>query len=429
MARRATTARLHTRTAREIQAAPQGELNDGGGLILRVSANGASWVLRFTSPTGRRREMGLGIADRRSVAQAGASLTAARDQAHNARERLRQGLDPIDHRERQREAAQQAEMARKATVARERWTLARAARDYHERVIEPTRTTKHGAQWIASLELHVPVAVWHKPIDEIEPPELLTALSGVRSIDDKAERIPETQRRLRQRLDAVFEDAIFLKRCNSNPAAAVKRKLREQQQRQQSEGFAALPYREAAAFMTRLRGAPGVAARCLEFTMLTAARTSEALLAEWREFDLDGAVWTVPAERMKGRQEHIVHLPPASVAALHAVQGLDARYVFPSTVLDKRPMSNMAMLATLDRLGMRDTTTVHGLRATFSTWAYETGAARGDVIEACLAHREADKIKAAYNRAQFVEERRALLAAWAEYLDTPAAKVIPLRAA
>ena len=181
--------------------------------------------------------------------------------------------------------------------------------------------------------------------------------------------------------------------------------------------------------MTRLRGAPGVAARCLEFTMLTAARTSEALLAEWREFDLDGAVWTVPAERMKGRQEHIVHLPPASVAALHAVQGLDARYVFPSTVLDKRPMSNMAMLATLDRLGMRDTTTVHGLRATFSTWAYETGAARGDVIEACLAHREADKIKAAYNRAQFVEERRALLAAWAEYLDTPAAKVIPLRAA
>ena len=429
MARKRIASKLHQLTVREVQTAPDGDHSDGAGLMLRVRGESSAWVLRFMSPTGRRREMGLGTAYRNSAPKAGESLTGARDQAHKARELLRQGIDPIDQRDGLREAAATAEKAKKVQADRQRWTLARSARDYHERVIEPSRTAKHAAQWIASLELHVPPAQWHKPIDEIEAPELLAALSSVRAVEDKAAKIPETLRRVRQRLDAVFEDAIFHKRCTSNPAAAVKRKLREQQHRQQSEGFAALPYREAPAFMVHLRAAPGVAARCLEFTTLCAARTSEALLAEWREFDLGAAIWLVPGERMKGGQEHTVYLSTQAVAVLRAVEGFDRRYVFPSAVHAKRPMSNMAMLAVLGRMGMRETTTVHGLRATFSTWAYETAAARGDVIEACLAHREADKIKAAYNRSDFAADRRALLAAWAQWLDKPAAMVVPLRVA
>jgi integrase len=113
------------------------------------------------------------------------------------------------------------------------------------------------------------------------------------------------------------------------------------------------------------------------------------------------------------------------VEVLKGQIGQDDVVVFPSPRLDGKPLSNMAMLTTLTRLGIRDQTTVHGLcRATFSTWAYDTAAARPDVIEACLAHREADKVKAAYSRAQFTAERRALLASWSGYLAQPSAQLL-----
>ncbi|GAB3768323.1 site-specific integrase [Ramlibacter monticola] len=427
MARAKTVARLHLLTVKQIQNAGEGDHSDGGGLLLRIRGASSAWVFRFTAPSGRRREMGLGVAHRSSAAQAGESITAARRQTHEARELLRQGSDPIDAREGRRAVAQAAEQAKKASQVRERWTLARCARDYHERVIEPTRTTKHGAQWIASLEHHVPPALWHKPIAHIEAPELLQAMLGVRSLEDKNQRIPETLQRVRQRLEAVFEDAQFHKRCTTNPALAIRRKMREAIPKKQSGQFAALPYREAPAFMARLREAEGVAARCLEFAVLTAARTSEALLAEWSEIDLDAALWVVPAAKMKAGEEHFVQMSSPAVGLLRQMQAmkLHPRWVFPSPMKLDRPMSNMAMLTVLGRMKMRDRTTVHGLcRATFSTWANDTGAARPDVIEACLAHEESNRVRAAYNRAQFTEERRALLAAWGDYL-TDTAQVLP----
>lgn len=147
---------------------------------------------------------------------------------------------------------------------------------------------------------------------------MLAVLAQVRSHERarnlNGDRLPETLRRIRQRLDSVFEDAIFHGRCNANPAAAIRRKMRETMPPKKAGKFAALPYREASALMQRLREAEGTAARCLEFAVLTAARTSEALLAEWREFDLDAAVWVVPAERMKAGEPHTVHLSPRSIA-------------------------------------------------------------------------------------------------------------------
>jgi integrase len=438
------SATLHRLSARGIQAAGEGDHADGGGLMLRVRGASASWVYRFTSPTGRRREMGLGVAHRGTTAQAGESVTTARRVAHEAREQLTRGLDPIDERDKVRTAAQQAEAEKKAERARERWTLARWARDYHERVIEPTRTDKHSAQWISSLENHVPSRIWNKPIDAIEPPELLQALREIRPHErarnlTQGASVPETVQRIRQRLEAVFEDAIFHKRCTLNPAAAVKRKMREEQPARDRGQFAALPYREAPALMAELRKAEGIAARCLEFAVLTTARTSEALLAEWSEFDLDAGLWTVPASRMKAKEPHVVYLSPRALAIVEAQRGLDPVYLFPSPLtvgatdedgrpLPSKPLSNMAMLNVLGRMGMRDRTTVHGLcRATFSTWANETAAARPDVIEACLAHEESNRVRAAYNRAQFAEERRALLVAWSDYLQT--SNVVALRAA
>jgi len=431
MTRKRTATALHLLSTKQIQNAAEGDLSDGGGLILRIRGQSASWVLRYTAATGKRREMGLGIARLGSPAQIGDSVTTACDLARNARDLLQRDVDPIDERDGRRATAQAQERAIKAAGKRERTTLARVARDYHERVVEPSRTDKHAAQWIASLEHHVPADVWHAPIDSITPPALLAALSSVRALADAEVRVPETLQRVRQRLDAVFEDAIFHGLCTSNPAAAIRRKMAEGQAKRERGQFAALPYLEAPAFMAQLRDQQGIAARCLELAVLTTARTGEVLGATWPEFDLDAAVWLVPGERMKGGEDHTVHLAARAIEILEAQKMLGMTHVFPSPVLDDSPLSNMGMLTLLKRMKMQGQTTVHGLcRATFSTWANETGAARADVIEACLAHREADKIRAAYNRAQFMQERRALLDAWAEYLEHPvASNVVPFERA
>jgi len=225
---------------------------------------------------------------------------------------------------------------------------------------------------------------------------------------------------------------IFHKHCSSNPAAAIRRKMRETLPAKKAGKFAALPYRELPAFMHRLREQQGTAARCLEFAVHTAARTNEVLSMLWSEVDLETGEWLVPASKMKAKEDHLVYLSPQAIDLLKARKALwlDPAIVFPSVTLEHQPMSNMAMLAVLDRMGVRDRTTVHGLcRATFSTWAYDTAAARPDVIEVCLAHREADKVKAAYNRAQFTEERRALMCAWAEHLARSVSNVVSMRVA
>lgn len=156
---RKLAATLHLMTVREVQAAADGDRADGGGLLLRVRGDSASWVLRYTAPSGRRREMGLGVARRNNSAQTGDSLTTARKLAHEARELLQRGADPIDERDGKRDGARQATAAIKAGKALQQMTLARAARDYHERVIEPTRTTTHAAQWVSSQENHMPATM------------------------------------------------------------------------------------------------------------------------------------------------------------------------------------------------------------------------------------------------------------------------------
>lgn len=429
LVRKRHESRLHLLSVRQVQTAGDGDHGDGGGLLLRVRGDSTQFIFRFTAPSGKRREMGLGPCHRGNAGQAGDSLTTARTLAADARAQVRRGVDPIDARERRKAAAR--EEAVLTSQPAKRASLAWCARDYHERVIEQTRSAKHAAQWISSLENHIPLGLWKKPIDEVDAPELLEALCAIRPHERarnlrRNDRLDETVRRIRQRLDAVFEDAIFHKRCTSNPAVAIKRKLREAKVRRTKGAFKALPFTEAPAFLAAIREQAGTAARCLEFAVLTSARTKEATTAEWGEFNLDATVWTVPGEKMKGSEPHTVYLSPQAVELVRQLQGMNARYVFPSPAADGRPLSNMAMLTLLTRMKARDRITVHGLcRATFSTWAYELNIARPDVIEACLAHREADLVKAAYNRAKFAAERRQLLADWANYLGqrTAAARV------
>jgi integrase len=369
--------------------------------------------------------MGLGVAHRETINAAGRSLKDARDAA-DAKRKLRQsGVDPIEAKRDERDRARQAIDEKKAAISKQQSTLARVARSYHERVIEHSRTPKHSKQWIASLERNIPAHVWHKPIADVSAPELLQVLIPLQA------RIPETASRVRQRLEAVFDDAVFHGRASANPAATVRRKLQEAGGKRVRGQFRALAYADTPAAMVKLRKMDGVAARALEFAILTAARTGEVIHATWDEFDLDAGTWTVPGDRMKGGQQHVVYLSPRAAEIIKAQQALEQPHVFPAPKLDGRALSNMAMLMLLRRLGIASETTVHGLcRSTFSTWANETGAARPDVIEACLAHREANLVRASYNRAQFRQERRALLSAWADYLGGKVSEtnnVTPLR--
>jgi integrase len=412
---------IHRLKPAEVQKSAPGDYKDGGGLLLRVRGNSASWVFRFTNPAGKRREMGLGVVHRNNLKMAGESLVRARELAEDARRLLRENKDPIDERDRARAEAKARDDAARRTAKAEQTTLARVARAYHERVIEPTRSAKHGAQWIASLENHVPEKLWHAPIDTITAPALLDFFIDV------CGRLPETGSRIVQRLRAVFGDAEFRGLCSGNPADAAARKLREAKGRRERAAFAALDYAQVPAFVVGLRQREGIAARALEFALLTAARTGEVLGATWAEIDAQAGIWRVPGARMKGGADHVVYLSARAVAILDQMAAFGSDYVFPSPADPARPLSNMGMLTVLRRMNLGARTTVHGLcRATFSTWAHDTGAARPDVIEACLAHRERDKVKRAYNRAQFAAERKALLAAWADFCDgkAPARNVI-----
>lgn len=409
---------LHVLTARVVETAGDGDHADGGGLILRVRGSRANWVFRFTSPSGRRRDAGFGAAHRDSTKEAGESLRLAREKAKHARDALAAGRDPLDDKRARRKADADKAAAKKAAAKAEATTLARCAREYHERAIEPKMNAKYSEVWIRSLECHVPPAIWHKPIAEVNPVELFGALAKVKRA------LPETADRVRRRLAAVFDDAMFYGRCTMNPANAIRRKLGEAAGDDDGEHhYKALDFADVPAFMIALRKRGGSAALALEFGLLTAARTGEIVGATWGEIDQQAAVWRVPAARMKGGDEHVVHLSARALEILKAARALGSNYLFPSPMDPERPLSNMAMLTLIKRMGYSDRTTPHGVcRASFSTWANETGAGRPDVIEACLAHKEADRVRRAYNRASFAAERAALLRAWTDYCNgkTPA---------
>jgi hypothetical protein len=204
MATKRSSGPINRLSNREVQCAGEGDLYDGGGLVLRVRDGRAGWVFRYTAPSGKRREMGLGSCDRHSAQAVGASVTAARRSAAAARAMLAAipPVDPIVARDRAREEARSAEEARKQEAQRERATLARVARAYHETFIEPKRNAKASREWINSLETHVPRELWHCPIERVERAALLDFL---RDIQD---RMFDTASRVRQRLSEVYDDAI-----------------------------------------------------------------------------------------------------------------------------------------------------------------------------------------------------------------------------
>ncbi len=389
--------RLSVKTVSAIKS--PGYYPDGQGLYLQVGPSGnKSWLYRFML-RGRAREMGLG-----SVL--GRTLAEARDEAAKVRRLVRDGIDPIELRD--------AEKKRMVLDVARSMSFAECAKAYIDTHKADWKNTKHAAQWTATLETYCGPVFGALPVQAVD-----TALV-CKVLEPMWNEKPETASRLRARVERVLDWATVRGfRAGDNPArwrGHMDKLLPALKKKNRVKHHAALPFDQVGAFMADVRKQDGFAARALEFVILTATRTSEVTGARWDEFDLNAAVWTIPAERMKAGNEHRVPLAPAAIALLNAMNAIRLNdWVFHGK-RSGSPLSNMAMLELLKRMERADIT-VHGFRSTFKDWASERTNYPREVTEMALAHTIGDKVEAAYRRGDLFERRRTLMAEWAKHCE------------
>lgn len=403
---RKTVARSRNKlTARTVQtiSAP-GRHADGGGLYLSIDKEGAKrWVLLYQRG-GRRREMGLG-------SQLNVSLSAARDARDEAFRQIARGLDPIEERRRAVEAA--ARVVPTFAECAQRWLKA-----------QPLSNEKYRKQLDSRLK-RLAGPLMRRRVSDISTKDIVSALKPHWA------RVPETAERVLGQIEGVL-DAAFVAGHIPEPwanPASWKGRVQYLLPRvpRATRHHRALSYAIVGAFMAALRARDATAARALEFTVLTAARTSEVLNLTWGEIDLEARCWVCPAGRMKMKREHRVPLSAAALAVLDKVRPpwevSPKAYVFSFD----RPFSNGAMERVLDR--MKVEATVHGFRSTFRDWAGDCTDHGEAIVEAALAHSVGDETQRAYRRSDAFEKRRVLMEDWAEFCGRVAGdNVLPLKA-
>lgn len=387
------------------------------GLQLQVTPSGGkTWVLRVTM-AGKRAELGLG-------GYPGVTLAQAREKAREARDQIGRGIDP--------RAERRAARAALAMAAGNGMTFAEAMGKYLDAKLDAFRNDKHKAQWRSTLTTYALPQIGALPVSEIDTAAVLRVLQPIWASKT------ETASRLRGRIEAVLSWAtVSGLRSGDNPArwaGNLKELLPAPAKLAEGDNQPALSLDDAAAWFADLQGRDGFGARALEFAALTAARSGEVRGAAWDEIDLDRALWTIPAQRMKMKREHKVPLSPAAVAVLKAMPRLDGNpLVFPAARGGQ--LSDMTLSATMKRIheakaardgnpeagGYRDArnkrpAVPHGLRSTFRDWVAERTQYPGEMAEVALAHRISNAVEAAYRRGDMVEKRRRLMADWAGFL-------------
>jgi len=368
---------------------------DGGGLYLQITEGGASWVYRYML-NGRAREMGLG-----PLALFG--LQEARAKAQDARRLRHEGVDPIEHRRTAR-AQQQLDAAKAVTFQQcaERYIASHRAGWRH---------AKHVEQWESSLQRLAFPVIGALPVQAINTALVMNVIEAI--WDEK----PETASRVRGRIESILDWAKARGyRTGENPArwkGHLKNLLPPRSKVRMVEHYAAMPYDQLPALMVELRVQDGIDARALEFTILTAARVSEAVGARWSE--ISGDVWTIPAERMKGGKPHRVPLSRRAMDLLKALPR-NGDLIFPGPKLGRALNINAPRKLLID---MGHSVTVHGFRSSFRDWVAERTSYPNHVAEAALAHAVADKVEKAYRRTDLFEKRRRLMADWAAWCSRP----------
>lgn len=380
-------------TTLKVRHAGPGRHADMHGLYLLVRDSGTrSWVLRMQHD-GKRRDFGLGPAH-------DVPLSEARILAANLRRAVRAGADPSAQRRAGRKSVPDFE---------------RVTRDCYEALRGGWKDQRH-ASWIASFERHVFPIIGAKPVAAIDSSAVLAVLEPIWLTR------ADTAKRVLQRIGAVLDYAHIKGLVPEEVSLrSVTRGLPRQTRKVTHR--AAMPYAQTPAFMTALMALPATLGRdALKLTILTAVRSGEARGATWGEFELDHAVWSIPASRMKMKEAHVVPLPPAAVTLLQAVQ---TRHLVlhgelkPDSLLfslkGDKPISDMTMLKVLRDMKVTNAT-VHGFRSTFADWAAESTNVPKEVVEKALAHQIPNAVEAAYRRTDFFDKRRDLMNAWARFL-------------
>lgn len=381
--------RLSAATVRTMKA--PGLHGDGNGLYLKVDPSGAKrWIQRLVID-GKRRDIGLGSAD-----SAGTPLLKAREKALENRKLARAGGDPLAAKRRSMEVL----------------TFQAAAEKVHE-LSKPTwRNEKHGDQWINTLTTYAFPFFGSKRIDTVGSADVLAALSPIWNSR------PETARRVKQRVGSVFKWAMANGWRSDNPAEAIDKAL-PKHDRSKVKHREALPYEKVGAAVATVRESEAGQATKLafEFLVLTATRSAETREAVWGEFDLDNAIWTIPAARMKAKKAHRIPLSSRSLAILAEAKALkreEGDFVFPGTK-DKKPLSDMTLSKLMRDLGIA--AVPHGFRSSFRDWAGDTTNHPHQAVEFALAHVIKDKSEAAYVRSDLLERRRPLMDDWQNYIS------------
>jgi len=374
------------------------KLSDGGGMYLLVTPKGASyWRLDYRF-AGKRRTLALGVYPT-------VTLSNARVRREDARSLLDKNIDPSIAKKASKRLAKLANENTFDAIARE-WLENQRNR------LAP----RYQALLLARLEADIFPQIGLRLITDIDAPELLETLRKV----EKRGAL-ETARRLRQICGQVFRYAVVTGRANRDPSVDLRGALSSPGRKR---GHKAMGREELPRFLAAVEAYDGDPRTrlALRLIVLTFVRTSELRAARWSEFEnLDGenALWRIPAERMKMKTEHIVPLAPQAIAVLRELRSLPGSeaspFLFPSPSREGF-MSYNTMLFALYRMGYHGRATVHGFRAMASTALNEMGF-RPDVIERQLAHEERNRVRAAYNRAEYLGERRAMMNRWADYLD------------
>jgi len=382
------------------------KLFDGGGLFLLVQPGGAKlWRLKYRFG-GKEKLLAIGSYGK------GVSLKKAREERDRARDQLVERIDPGAVRKAEKhDERKQGENTFRAIALD--WAETYGAR----------WTESHRDQVLACLEANAFPALGDLPIKEITPPMVLEVIRAVefRGALDVASRVL-------QRTGSVFRYAIQTGRATYNPAADMKGVLKTRKVEHRS----AISRTDLPDFLKKLDSYSGdpVTKLALRLIVLTFVRTGELRGARWAEFDLDQGEWRIPAERMKMRSPHIVPLSRQALAVIEELKVLTGQFelLFPSQRDQRKPISENTLLYALYRLGYHKRATVHGFRALASTILNETGF-RPDVIERQLAHVERNKVRAAYHRSEYLEERQKMMNWWGTYIESTAKdqKVTPLR--
>jgi len=369
-------------------------MKDDRGLHLEISPKGGKyWRLRYWI-SGRERLISLGTYPE-------VSLRQARDRREDARRLIAEGIDPLLARE-----------AEKTEARKNADTFETIAREWHARQAA-TWVTGHAEKIIRRFEMYVFPWIGAMPVHEIKAPDLLGCLRRV-----EAKGAVETAHRALQTCGQVFRYAIATGRADRDPSADIRGALTPAKEEHRA---AILDPVGAGGLMRAIDSYTGhVVTRCaLKLAAMTFVRPGELRHAEWAEIDFDNAEWRIPGPKMKMKEQHVVPLSRQAIAILRELLPLTGagRYVFPSMRTSTRPMSEVTILAALRRLDYaKDEMTGHGFRVMASTLLNEAGWPP-DVIERQLAHAERNKVRAAYNRASLLPERRKLMQAWADYLD------------